>query len=487
MAQQVLGVSLCLQGNCKGAQRELEAAVRYEPQDSENWVRLGETYEALGLSRKAGSCYEKAVAVDRMSPSAHAHLGAWYAGEGNRQPALEQLKAADQLGGSWDVTTAQYLCLAYSKLHDLAAAIYYCQTYLRIASTTGINPEQLEFFTDRLRDLQRRVTPQFVSAARPRDYSPEDFNEALRQRITAKEISQAVNPLQSTPEMNLWAKQTTAAATNDMQRARLLFEALMQHPNTGVGGSRTAEQAFVAWKKGATLFCQEYAYLYVALARAASLEAYDVSVDETADGAKTPHACAAVFIGKDALLVDPADFWFGAPHKRFQVLDDLQVLAVYLAERDSLRDIEVAAKLDPASAFVRGNLTMELMEMDHWDEARQSLAQFLKMNPDPGFADYLEAHLALHEDHPDSAIESLRKCVEINPDLGQAYLLMAVTYQDEDKLREARAAFRKALGCTLTQRNEDYARKAIAEINEELGDDQQSASQAKDLVGSHAN
>ena len=173
------------------------------------------------------------------------------------------------------------------------------------------------------------------------------------------------------------------------------------------------------------------------------------------------------------LLVDPAYFWFGAPHKKFTVLDDLQTVAVYLAERGELQDNQIAAKLDPASSFVQGNLTAMLMDSDQWEEARQSLTNYLRSSSDEAFCDYLEANLALHEHRTSAAVGLLHESVRVNADFAQAHLLLAATLEEQGNLRAARESFRRALESTLDRTNEEAARHAIAQINEKLGDERE--------------
>ena len=65
----------------------------------------------------------------------------------------------------------------------------------------------------------------------------------------------------------------------------------------------------------------------MALARAVGVKAFYVHLEEDYSGEIVYHDCAAVFVGGKALLVDPAYQWFGAPHKQYVVLDDLQAIA----------------------------------------------------------------------------------------------------------------------------------------------------------------
>ena len=95
--------------------------------------------------------------------------------------------------------------------------------------------------------------------------------------------------------------------------ARIFFQA--------GGASRTAQEVFVAWKDLSQLFrCQEYAKLFVALARSVDLPAFYVHVERDYCNRIVDHDCAVVYAEGKAWLVDPAYAWFGVPHLEFRVL-----------------------------------------------------------------------------------------------------------------------------------------------------------------------
>jgi len=195
------------------------------------------------------------------------------------------------------------------------------------------------------------TTPVFFSRARPLDYAEQAFTRELREKLAPDEASLVINPLASTPEMDRWAKELTAAATNDLQKAKVLFDVLVTHLSTTpvqFTQPPTARQVFEAWNTSDPSFgCQDLAFLYVALARAAGINAYHVAVEEDCRGMNVLHGCAAVFIGGRALLVDPAYSSFGISHKRFKVLSDVQTEAVYLSGKQNLQMCRIASKLAP--------------------------------------------------------------------------------------------------------------------------------------------
>ena len=124
------------------------------------------------------------------------------------------------------------------------------------------------------------------------------------------------------------AGQVTVSGTNDATRALLLFEELAHRAGdtniTMEGRMRTAQEAFAAWnRKGEALFCMDYAFLYVVMARAVGIKAYDVDVEEEADGQQSPHSCAAIFLGNQGLLVDSGGVLVRGPTQEIPCVERL--------------------------------------------------------------------------------------------------------------------------------------------------------------------
>src|SRR5262249_31788767 len=147
--------------------------------------------------------------------------------------------------------------------------------------------------------LQEKPTSVFSIKGRPQNYTGKRLASVLFYKLTPEEILMVKNPLARSTEMNAWALQITAGATNKLEKAKMLFDALVSRVNPpGPGGTRTAKEVFAEWKSPSASFaCEEYESLYVALARAVGLESYSVYVAQQFTGARARHACAAVFIG----------------------------------------------------------------------------------------------------------------------------------------------------------------------------------------------
>ena len=143
--------------------------------------------------RRAEQCYKRAERLDPNDSSAHAHLGSLYANKGDRARALGELKVADRLSSEQQINTEQSLCLAYSALHELPAAIHHCKVFLALATQRRLNPDAVLEFKDKLRDLQARLSPIFVDAQRPNDYSAQALDFAIHARLSNSEIEQIVD------------------------------------------------------------------------------------------------------------------------------------------------------------------------------------------------------------------------------------------------------------------------------------------------------
>jgi tetratricopeptide (TPR) repeat protein len=148
---------------------------------------------------------------------------------------------------------------------------------------------------------------------RPRCYTPEALKGELERRLTPEERTLVVNPVEITPEILKVSKELTTGLTNRTLRALLLFTDVADRGRgNGKGGSLTAPQALASSGAPQARFsCQEFAKLFVALARAGGLEAWLVHVDVLEDGRPVWHDCAALFLPNQASTrgLWPASAW----------------------------------------------------------------------------------------------------------------------------------------------------------------------------------
>jgi len=293
----------------------------------------------------------------------------------------------------------------------------------------------------------------------------------LRSKLTLEQMKLVINPLASSPEMDQWAHQITAGATNEDAKARRLFQTLADRnggrtPNM-VGAMRTAQDVFTAWNATNTSFlCKDYALLYVALARCVGLKAYDVNVEEDAMGGKIPHDCAAVFFGGRAMLVDPIYHWFGAPHNKFTVLNDPQAIALYMGQLPDPECALIASKLAPDILLVQLNFFEKMADQFRFDEAQRVLPTIKTLDTNGVFSDYAEARLRLLEGDPENAISLLHKSIAATPGISSFYASLAQAYAQEGNLEKAHESLQNELNCPMVEAETVYPRKLLAETNE---------------------
>jgi len=469
-AHRALGAVLLLfQDKPEAAGKEFREAIRLAPDEPDNHIRLAESHAKQDEWMPAVSSLQEARRLNPVSADVRAHLGLIYADQGERTKALLELGEAERLGLE-DVNAEQITSKAYDALHEIPLAVEHYEKFLALARRQGVNPKFVKEFAERLQELSDSLTPVFVNAAEPKAYSEQSLREELRFRLSAKEFALVSFPLASTPEMKQWAEKLTQGATNDFQKARMLYEALARHLDAGPGGSRTAQETYSDWQKPQASFrCQEYARLYVALARDLGLKAFFVLVERDFEDSFVLHACAGILIEGKALLVDPSYRWFGVPHKQFAFQDDYQVVVNQLNQMDDLPRNRLAVKLQPESALSQFNLAGQLMNQDQWDEGRLVLQTALKLDAKGWMAHGGQGMLAWHDGQPELAVTHLRKALELYPLEASFHYFFAFVLSEQGQIKEARDEFRACLKYRPQAEQEVEARRAIAKINEKIG------------------
>ncbi len=365
------------------------------------------------------------IAEKSTSGMDHAKLANEAVAQRQADRALAELKEAERLGSANSFEYESKLFAGYCNLHQVAPAIEHGQRCVALGKASGVKSETIDSIESCCRDFEARLVPTYFDVAAPTNYSIQEFHEALGQKLSTEEAELVVNPLASTLKMASWAHELTAGGKDDVEKARMLFEGLIHRLDGPAMRPLTAEEVFDSWNNPEVSFhCQEYGFLYTSLARAAGLRAFVVYVQETCYGEKTDHACAAVFIGKRALLVDPAYFWFGVPHKRFQVLDDLGTTALFLSSFVNMERAQIACKLAPDFPGAQSDLFCAFVGEGRWEEAKSLLPKMKQLDP-YGWGTYItEARMALHENRYDAAAELLAKAIKINPSSGAAYVYL---------------------------------------------------------------
>ncbi|MCP4452269.1 MAG: transglutaminase domain-containing protein, partial [Planctomycetes bacterium] len=219
-------------------------------------------------------------------------------------------------------------------LGEIPLAVEHYEKFVAVARKMGANPQMVSGFEKTAQHLKASLTPTFIDAQMPTVYTEQTLQAGLQERLTRAELEMVVNPVASSPEIGRWARELTQGASGDFDKAKAIFDGLMQRIQLGKGfGSRTAQEVFAAWRDPSESFnCQQLTYLYLALAREVGIKAFVVRVVRDYQGKLVFHVCAIVFVEGKALLVDPTYRWFGVPHKEFAVLDDVRTVAFHLSQ-----------------------------------------------------------------------------------------------------------------------------------------------------------
>lgn len=464
---QAWGVMLMAQEKWTEAKKELREAQRLDGEDAVTLAKLGELHLAQGQNDEAISCWKEALQRDPTSALVHAHLGGIYARNNQGRLAVWELQEAERFAVE-EADTEQIVGAAYDALQATRPALEHYEKFVVLARKAGGNPALVRQVQQRVQELGAKLKPASVQAAMPKVYTGEALSAALHERLTAEELKLVINPLASNPAMKQVAETTARGATDDLDKARKLFTGVAQRVGTGQGGSRTAAEVFAEWGKPAVAFyCQEYARLYVALARDVGLQAFFVLVDKDASGKLVSHACAAVFANGQAWLVDPSYHWFGAPHQGFKVLDDLQALAAYLCQQQAdLPRLRLATKLQPDLAIAQFNLALNLISDQRMNEARLVLETALRLEPNSWLAHCSQGYCAGCLGNWEEAEERLRRSVALNPDSERTRLFLAETLVRRGKLPEAREEFRACVRIAYEPQVKAAALRGLAQLNE---------------------
>ena len=364
------------------AQQSVAEGLRLWPEAGELLLLQSVLHESRRDLEAAGKSLRKACEYDPGNPRAHALLARNLSRQGDLTNALASLELAELLAldsapeEQMDIEVS--LAEANESVGNLAEALKHYRHFLAEAQDRGGPESRIKWVRETVSEMERRSEPVPVVARKPKQYSPAELQAVLRERLGPEELVVAVNPIASTPEMARWAAEIVAGTEGDLARARKVFKELASRPKAAGGASRTAQEVFAAWKDLSQLFrCQEYAKLFVALARSVDLPAFYVHVERDYCGRIVDHDCAVVFAQGKAWLADPAYAWFGVPHLEFRVLDDVQTVAHHAFQpHDGKPEVALCragCKLDPEFTWGRWNLVLALLESDQTEEARKEL------------------------------------------------------------------------------------------------------------------
>jgi len=369
-----------------------------------------------------------------------------------------------------DMFAEESLGFGYNMLCKGAVAVEHADRYIALAEQEGTNSEHVRMFRKIVEFWKPRFTPAFFTNSPPQEYTEAELSRVLRKKLTHEQLLLVTNSLAHTVEMDRWARELTRGATNDLQKAKALFNEISEHASyDGDPPAKymTAQEVFARWHELHNgLYCQQGAVLLIALARATGLKAYMVDVDEACDGNWSPHGCAAIYINGRLLLADPSYYWFGAPHRRFRIFDDVEAAGDYLAGLPdvSLTGLEAASKLAPKSLLVQYDRCCMLMSLNRWQEAHELLPMVKKLSPDSPTASQLEALFAMRDGRSSEAVVLLRKASEMSPSDSTVFYQLGNAYTLDGKTNQAREAYLQALKLPRSRQKEQSIREGLSRL-----------------------
>lgn len=438
----------------------LRQAIEADPRFGDARVTLAGILMGYGDNEEAEKTSREAVTIRPDLAITHKEYGLLLLFVGKYAAAEKELDAAVQLDSD-DAETFEALGDIYFSRKEESRATEAYNKSIQIDPNSSFASD----VSNKLAYYKLRQVPTYVNNAPPKNYSEQSLADNLKSKLTPEELALVVKPLATNPAMKRWAYQLTAAGTNDLQKAKLLFDATLKNVRYDappLAQEATAQEIFAKWNDPTfSVSCLQASEIFISLARAVGLRAYMVSVDETCDGTIGLHICAALYIDDRALLVDPEYSWFGVPHKRFTILDDVQTIAYYLSALQGLKEKQIAQKLAPDLAIVQDNLCHNLMYLDRWSEARTLLPLIVRLDKSGALADSTEAAFALHDGKPEEAIRLLLMAIKINNSDCIEYLELGDSYKALGRLDEAHESFGMALRCWHTKQQSDYIEKAI--------------------------
>ncbi len=469
----VLGQVYCIKGLKRAACDELLEAARLDPDDGDYQMSLASIYSELGKTREARSAMEQAESLDPYNPPTHAGLSLIYSAAGERDKALKEANLSERYCTGADGADEQFIACAYDSLNEVAKAVEHYEKFVSHVKGLGIELPDLKGAEERLAQLKAALTPHFVAASAPRDYTPAELDAALKARLTPGEYVLVTNPLSCTPEMKKWAKQLTGDAKKPEEKARKLFETLARHlRHEHAFTERTATQVFKAWPDEKESFtCQENTLLYLALARSVGLKTYYVYINRDFASNAIDHACVGAFFNGKPLLIDPSYEWFGVPHQEYHFCNDFEVVGLYLMQKPNVPSREVAVKLIPDFPTAYFNLASRLAETNQLPAARAALDKGLKLDSQSWHALLFRAEVEGYEKNFGDAEKHLQAALVLNPGCNSAHFFLGSAWlQDGRRLKEAREEYRKYLQGETDPDYADYVLKALAWINASLDD-----------------
>ena len=284
--------------NAAEARDEMLAARVLDPNDATyvtGWAAMLERQEKYD---EAITFYEKA---EKLAPcDFRTHVNFFSCLVSNHKPdrARHELELAEKYCDEEDPFADEAMIEAYACLGNVRKVLYHIEHYLKNAKKSEMPNERIVAMEEAANTIRKDLKPTYLEVPEPPQMTPEELAKSLMARLTEDEYSLVTDPLAGGSAIVGWAKQLAQDAKDQRDKAVRIFDALTGRLEfIEAAGRRTAQQTMRDWRDTNTVFtCQEYTFLYIALARACGLRANYALVDKDVEGNFVFHACAAVFL-----------------------------------------------------------------------------------------------------------------------------------------------------------------------------------------------
>jgi len=304
---------------------------------------------------------------------------------------------------------------------------------------------------------------------RPQIFTASALNAELQRRLLPEERKLVINPVEVTSSIAAEARRLTIGLTNQGLQAIALFsEVARRGRGPGEGSQRTASQALKVSEDPETRFsCQEYAKLFVALARALGLEAWLTHIDRDVNGFPGYHDCAAFFVGDLGLLVDPTWRVFGIQHQTFSVLDDLQAISHQAMQPTRPLDAHrprMGLKLNPEDRWTRVQFVGRLADIGEYDEAEKELQKLTAANSEQWDVEAAAAHLESAREHWKPALAAALRALALSPSNAVVHADLAHLYAKLEEPAKAREHLEAALQLNRGEISAEFRRQSPLQL-----------------------
>jgi tetratricopeptide (TPR) repeat protein len=452
------------------AQEQLQEAIRLEPDEPDHYQRMGAVYLQKGKFPEAAETLRKAVALAPFDSLGHGLLALTLIKLGEREKSLRELEIAETCDTGGNAAVSGTLGQAYELLNDLPKAVNHFEALLSRTKEQHAEGESLIEASTHLKELKDRLIPHSVGAVIPPALSSDQLTNRLRAILSPSEFALVVNPLSCSCQMADWAQKEVHDSVDPLERAKKLFTTLIERVKWDDNNRRlTATEAFENWRTtNACMSCQDYAFLFVALTRSVGVNSWYVEVQKDYSGKPVSHACAMVAAGDTVLLVDPVYKWFGVPHDKYDIRDDVHAVAAYLAGSHDTDTEEVGLKLAPNWATLHFSVALSRIYRSRCEDAKGPLEHGLRLDPDGWFALYTQGVWEMCEGRTQSAIDHLRKCLTLNPDWSLAHFSLGTMLGRQGDLKAAGEELRAYLQGRTNPGLAAQASEALAYIHRKL-------------------